>query len=502
MGTGIEMQTATTTTTVTTTSTTTRSTFFTQIPDDVLYRLWHECDFRTRFYQLKGRSKGIFHRVLPHLIDRLFINSDLDGVHLEGTYSVNYIRGVKSCEMILSEYGHLFNSLELRFVSNVGKAQLLRTIAQYCTSLTSLFVRLDVWDGHVRDLVRRFGTELEEIEVESFDRTHTHDAALHIAVACPNLRSFTFSGSGIRFIEPIWRFAGPRLEYLAVRARFASPEEWSATLSSVRSYCTELSRIVLSGLGLNGIQVAQLLASYGKQLREFMVSKLDVNHTYEIVNKCTNLERCVLIELDDRFRRMAVLNHVLSELFIYIASEFDYNALLNASEKCKNITKLVVECHEPVRYIPALFVGSKNSIHTLELDVDVFRKEDMITIAKNTGNLTSVSIDGASINQGDEETLFEKLALCNPNLQYVSFTMAIDGFTFQDAMQDDTHKLFASGIAKAFRCCKQLKSIEVSNRRLSAPFPERLCEHLRSCFEWYYRRRVRVYIYGARYLRA
>lgn len=472
--------------------------FISALPEEIVARTWELSDPQTR-YALIGspQCNTPFDSIVQPFLARLMVYSGENACYECGTLAINEAKR-ESCRPTLAKYGAAFSVLELRFMQDESRKAILPMLREYCTNISQLFLRLDIWDSNIAELVDVLAPKLEIVEIVSFNKIITVMAAKKIAATCKKLDVLRFTGRGLVYLEEIWNSIGPGLTQIALRCRCEKARDWAAAVESLGINCRSLTSILLSGSALNGHQVGRLLLSYSDQLEEAMVSRLEPELCKPIALQCTNLQRCIIIEKDPQFRRIQALGPRLSELFLSISEESEIEQLAQASQKCNNIIKMVVECMDDVRYIHALFYNTKPLLHTVELDVDVFRKVDMDAMADATGNIRWLSIDATDVEESPDQ-LFHKLAESNKMIEKLSISIARDGCSFIDAMTDEMHIKFATGIADAFRNCRLLNSIEICNRRLSGSFPEGMSPQIEKAFSFFFVRKVRVLVFGTRF---
>ncbi len=465
--------------------------YFSLLSDDIIRRIWQVCDNETRFFIVENR---LFASIVREELKQIVVQTNDNEVFADGTLAINELRDTGKIKPILQLYGDSINYLELRFSSYAKKFELLPLLAEHCTQLNSMLLTLDEWDENTSEFLEHVGPKLQLLEVESYDSSATEAAAMHIASLCTNLKKFRFTGRGVVFLGPVWISSGNALEQIGLRGRFESGAEWAITLTLLGSYCKELKSILLNGSGLSGVQAAELLLQYGGRLEEAMISCIAPDLAVDIGNACTNLRRCVVIEKDEKFRTMLGMGAVLTELFLYIPFDCDYRRLERASAMCPKLNKLVIECYDENKYIPHMFSSPKRQLEILEMDCEVYRKQDLDLIANATGSLRRLTIEASKVE--NNEQLFDEIALKNPGIKSVSVTFFKEGLTFREAMTDKLHVDFAFSLANAFSNCLELRTIELSNRSLTAPFADCSGEQIRRSFIKYRLRGVRIFVYG------
>lgn len=468
--------------------------YFDLLSNDLIRHIWQICDNETRYTIV---DSGLFPSIVREEIYHIVIHPDRSLAHNDGTLALSDTNDPATYKRALKFYGNSIIACELSFTSKLRKPAFLSLITEHCTKITSLMIRLDYWDEYTRLFLDRVGAQLQILEMDSHDSRMTESAAMLIAFRCKGLKKFRFTGRGAAFLSPIWISLGRHLEQVGIRSKFESELEWRMTLSVLEVNCTNLKSILLSGLELDGDQVAELLIRYGSQLEEAMASRIAADRALEVGMSCVNLQRCVVIEKDASFRTVLGFGQLLTELFLSIPHGFDGTALKQASASCSNIVKLVIERTDEIEYMALLFHSPKRHLKALEIDVSELRKCDLNRIAHSTGNLKRISIDALSI-EDSSLSAFNVIAEKNPCIESVSITFEQEGLSFSEAMTDSTHVDLACDIAQAFQNCRSLKVMELSNRKLSAPFANHIAIRIQSAFTLYRFRGVRAYIYSAR----
>lgn len=475
--------------------------FFSVIPIDALNTVWKLCDGQTR-YELLLEVFGSFQNDVSELIDQIMVYDGNNMIHNDGTIAINGCDTGDAFRNMLEKFGSSILRLELRFCSPDMKFLFLGRIRTNCPNIRSLFLPLKLWDIEIVGLLSHLGRKLEVLEIESSYESRTKQVVPDLAANCTNLKTFCFTGKGIEHLDRLWVTLGnERLEQVSLRSKFESQYAWEACLDSIKANCRKLNSLALSGPFMGGKKVSGLLISYGEQLKEAVVSEIDVLGALDAAKACSNLRRCIIIEKDAEFRRVKAFGPALQELFLYLDLDSNVSELAQASLGCPDLERLVIECREPVRYVPCLFGSGckKDRLKVLEMNVEILRGEDMNLIGQSTGNLLSMSIDAVKFEESSHtENIFKEFALRNPDLLRLSVSIATDGTGTHRDVEHEQYIRFASGIADAFRPCRSLESIQISSLKSNLSSPVAPGQDLWRKFSVFHHRRVFVSLFGNR----
>jgi len=367
--------------------------YFSVIPTDALNTIWKLCDAPTR-YGLLLKVFGIHQGNASDLVDQIMVYNGINMIHNDGTIAVNSSDIDITFRKILEKFGSSITRLELRFRITDGNFLFFERIRIWCPNIRSLYLPLILWDVRIEGFLAQIGANLEVLELESGYESATKEVVPKIAANCANLKTFCFTGKGIRYLNRLYESIGDKkLVQVSLRSKFECQHAWEACLGSIKVNCRQLNSLALSGPNMCGRDVSDLLISYGGQLKEAVVSQIDVHGALDVATACGNLRRCIIIEKDADFRRVKAFGSALAELFLHLDMDSNTAELAGVSAGCPDLERLVIECKEHISYVPYIFGDERKKarLKVLELNLEILRVEDLDMIAESTGNLLSMS---------------------------------------------------------------------------------------------------------------
>ena len=476
-------------------------TYLNLLPEDMLRKIWgiafdtprtdpnHDSTLISRL-SLMSSSSSPFSSFAPEHVNQLTLDVNEEAIGGLDTVLLNSAvvdRSPEFTQHIIRHCGSKFTKLQVYSVLHftAGEARCFAaSVACHCPAVRVLDLawlqRCRPWRVTVDKLLEMLGGQLDALGVncqgdpdgytynspssddsiqsggtDISEREFARYAVPRIASACHNLKTFSFSGTNLAVLSPLWDHIGATIEELVLRGESLYPS-WHPVIDELEIKCRKLRSISLTGDQFDNEQFAAFLGSYGSQLKEADIGDLETGLCELVVQSCPNIQ-CSVVETGDDLPRLKSLGSHLRKLVITIENEFDPDLLTAISKDCTEIASITAESDSVVDFIPFMFAGEKRKLTYVKLDCNnVLDPDSLDTMAKMTGELKIMIMNEVPIKTFEE---FDMLAEKNPKLEDVDIlpTSTFDFSIFAHIRLSD----MATGVANSFKDCKKLKSIKI-----------------------------------------
>ncbi len=298
---------------------------------------------------------------------------------------------------------------------------------------------------------------IQSTDTDVAEREFARFAIPTIASSCRRLKSFSFSGTSMSVLSPLWDHIGASLEELVLTGVSLYPS-WYPVIDELETKCRKLTSISLTGDSWDHEKFAGFVSSYGSQLKEADLGELSGGLCELVLQSCPNLSVSIE-EFGNDYARLKALGHQLRKLEIMLVNMVEADMISAISKDCTQIEWMKAESDAEVDVIPLLFAGEKRKLTYLELECNnMLDGDSMETMANVTGALETFIMKEFLINKDDE---FDVLARQNLKLQTVELVLT----QVQENELLDFIRMcdIGSGIAKSFNVENKLQSIKISN---------------------------------------
>jgi len=276
---------------------------------------------------------------------------------------------------------------------------LVNDFLKHCPNVSSLSIaeKSSFW-------LNSFGKQLERLELRTAN-------PIEFPLHSTTLRELTLGtyGDG-SFSTELWRRIGPSLETLILH--HVIPEE--NEVSDIKEHCRNLKSISIGGGTYEeNSALANLLASYGGQLKYAHLYEMSKDQMRTVVDACPNAR--FLLRMVDIQSFRAALNMIGSRLAVTKTFMFtinhDFDIWKNMWDNCAHLRELDIYLMD-MEYVRAIFATKKEKLEVLRLymlrtteEVDVKKALDIC--ASGTKCVEQLVYDGPHFSKETSCAFFE-----------------------------------------------------------------------------------------------
>ncbi len=386
------------------------------------------------------------------------------------------VHDAQFAEASLTAFGRAFTALSVHHFPRAGTNSsrlLLNAVLANCTRVRELTVACDAaavdWQAFNSGVLGKLGPQLRAITI------HPHGAFEGsasfcfetIATNCRMLRKFSVElprRVSLASCMSVWEALGDTLCEVEIIAEMQ--EMWPVTIARLRDRCRRLRMLKLDAKSRSRRyhpQLADLYASYGRQLRSVDIRYMNHQLCSKVARACPNLQ-CQLSINGEQWREVCALGARVVQLNVDTDSDFDldeFGRLRVATGLCSNLKefKLVSKLHD--HEWCDVFSTPKTNLESIEFDTrhSYLTVDGLKAVAKSTGALKEFKVRAALI---EDARAFRNIADANMNIEKVSITQILQPNT--DQQEQVSSDLSLCEILAAWTESMKLHELTVSLR--------------------------------------
>lgn len=425
-------------------------TYFSHLPDDVLYIILQELSAspRSKYWisHITERSlrliidkKGPFRNITRKIFHKLDINGTPRPGHLRVSGrlagSFRALRLMKNCceEVMISDT-----------ISDRVPRVVYDDLVKNLKCLLSLDLRLDnesVGGVPFVSIIKKHSSTLKSINLTFRGRADIPSESNIYFL--PRIESLRISSRGLERFTDLLKSCGPTCKGVSLRG---DPDtKWMKVMPVLENYWFKVQDISLYGRDVPLNRYAQLLKSYGKQLRKVKLDRMSPETCCEIVRRCPNVITDMPLNLWTIPRLSVLAQHIQKMDIFYeinLARHLDsieqQENLSRAAAQCDKVASLSFKFHlEDLLVLRIFFQFPKYGLKELCINAprSNLSQTDLQTIQKSVENLRAIKIIVGSIE--DTSRLYEIFHKCK-NLEsvYIQIEKPVENDTAIDYCVD------------------------------------------------------------------